>query len=488
MPGRLIRSFAYRTTLAVLVFSLVLSLLSAAGLFALQYREAVEAVELDLERVGRVSAPSISGSLWVMDRQELQIHLDALLTLPYVNRVTIEDKGRVLAAAGTARPGRVIERSFPLQYTLGARTVDLGALRLQASRSNLYSDLSSKTRVRLLLQTVQIFLVAAFTLMLLRSMVTRRLSALEDHLGRLDAGRLDAPLQLPKARFFRGDDELDHVARTVSAMGANLREAFGECRQAEQEIRRLNAGLEDRVRERTAQLEVTNRELEAFCYSVSHDLRAPLRAIEGFAGIVYEDYGGRLDPGGQRLLDVIRANARKMSQLIDDLLSFSRVGRSRLQLGRLDMAAMARSAFGEIVAESAAQDRIDFVVGDLPVAAGDAALMQRVWYNLLANAVKFSGQRERPAIEVSGGPEGEEVVYHVRDNGAGFDMQYADKLYGVFQRLHAADQFEGTGIGLALVQRIVVRHGGRVWARGDVGRGAEFSFSLPAEPGSVDAP
>jgi light-regulated signal transduction histidine kinase (bacteriophytochrome) len=199
---------------------------------------------------------------------------------------------------------------------------------------------------------------------------------------------------------------------------------------------------------------------------------------------VIEDYGARLDEEGRRLLAVVRKNTLRMSKLIDDLLAFSRTARSELRHARVAMTDLARSVFEEIVPDPGARARIGFSVGDLPPAEGDAALLRQVWFNLLSNAVKYSAKRPSPVIAVSGALEDGQAVYRVRDNGAGFDMQYAGKLFGVFQRLHAPDQYEGTGIGLALVQRIVARHGGRVAAHGEVDRGATFSFSLPAaDPG-----
>jgi len=177
---------------------------------------------------------------------------------------------------------------------------------------------------------------------------------------------------------------------------------------------------------------------------------------------------------------VISANAAMMSRFIDDLLTFSRTGRSEMRHARLPMAEMARSVFEEIVGDPGARARIDFTVGELPEAEGDAALMRQVLVNLLSNAVKFSSRKERAVIAVSGEVEGGEVAYHVRDNGAGFDMKYVGKLFGVFQRLHGVDRFEGTGIGMALVKRIITRHGGRVWAEAEVDKGATFSFTLPS--------
>ncbi|UTD25894.1 ATP-binding protein [Bradyrhizobium sp. WD16] len=252
-----------------------------------------------------------------------------------------------------------------------------------------------------------------------------------------------------------------------------------EGKLAEDALHKLNEELERRVAERTADLERSNKDLEAFSYSISHDLRAPLRAIDGFSGILMEEYHSRFDEEGRHNLEVIRRSSARMARLIDDVLEFSRVSRRELAAAPVDMAALVREVFEE--ARSAApQRKIVLRLGAAPPVRGDCSMIRQVLANLFSNAVKFTARCAEAVIEVDGTVEGDEVVYRVKDNGAGFDMRYADKLFGVFQRLHGADEFEGTGIGLAIVKHIVLRHGGRVWAEGKVDEGASFSFTLPA--------
>ena len=224
-------------------------------------------------------------------------------------------------------------------------------------------------------------------------------------------------------------------------------------------------------------LRETNAELEAFSYSVSHDLRAPLRAIHGFARILLEDHGTQLDPEAARLLAVIDDNTRRMGQLIDDLLAFSRLGRKELDAARVDMAELFRTVADD-VRRSAGERPLEITIGPLPPARGDRDMLRQAITNLLDNAAKFTRHRTPGQIDVGHRTDGAETVYYVKDNGAGFDQRYAGKLFGVFQRLHRAEEFEGTGVGLAIVQRIVLRHGGRVWAEGQLDAGATFSFTL----------
>jgi PAS domain S-box-containing protein len=245
----------------------------------------------------------------------------------------------------------------------------------------------------------------------------------------------------------------------------------------EAQIHQLNVELEQRVIQRTAELETANKELEAFSYTVSHDLRAPLRAVDGFSQAVLEDFGAQLPEEARHYLQTIRGGAQRMGVLIDDLLSFSRLSRLPLNKRQLDTAELVRDTLHELGFPPEGR-KIEMRIDDLPACVGDPALLKQVWLNLLSNALKYTKQREAALIEVGFIPEDGEMIYFIRDNGTGFDMRYADKLFGVFQRLHRADDFEGTGVGLAIVQRIVHRHGGRVWADAALDRGATFYFTV----------
>lgn len=261
---------------------------------------------------------------------------------------------------------------------------------------------------------------------------------------------------------------------------------ISERKRAEEAVNRLNTELEQRVARRTAELEAANKELEDFSYSISHDLRTPLRAIAGFARILVDEHAATLDSEGLRLLDVVQANTVRMGRLIDELLEFLRLGRRPMNFGSVDVAQLVLEIFRELQA-SVPDRELQLVLKNPPPLWGDRTMIRRLLTNLLSNAVKFTQPRPLAVIEVGGEIKGDQVLYYVKDNGVGFDMQYVDKLFQVFERVHPVGQFEGSGTGLAMVRRIVGRHGGRVWAEGQVDVGATISFTLPAREVANDS-
>jgi len=272
--------------------------------------------------------------------------------------------------------------------------------------------------------------------------------------------------------------------KQTGALRTRAEQMEAEVYQRSQEVAEANRQLQEKQArlERLAwELENSNQELESFTYSVSHDLRAPLRAIDGFSHALLEDHGPTLPVDGQRLLSLVRESAQRMGRLIDDLLAFARLGTKSLVVAPVDLAALTHTVVQELQ-QANAERRVAVTVAALPSVQGDPALLRQVLTNLVGNAFKFTRHRPDAQIEIGTRNEGRDIICYVRDNGAGFDMRYADKLFGVFQSLHRTDEFEGTGVGLALVQRIVRRHGGRVWAEGRVNEGATFSFTL--SPGS----
>lgn len=305
-----------------------------------------------------------------------------------------------------------------------------------------------------------------------------------DHMQKLNAGAISGFLMNKRYMLKNGGIvwikllvaplKADHNSNSVHLC---MIEDITEHKRIEAEINILHDELENRVKERTSELLAANQELETFSYTASHDLRTPLRALDGFANILLQDYSQALDDEGKRLLHVIITNANKMGRLIDELLSFSQIGRQIMQNIEIDMQDIVNKAYHELNPEIG-NEKTEFHLEQLPKSIGDPVMIRQAWLNLIANAIKFSSRKSIAVIKIGSFAQDNEIVYYITDNGVGFNMEYSGKLFAVFQRLHSPKEFEGTGIGLAIVQRIIHRHKGRIWAKGKVGEGATFYFTI----------
>jgi signal transduction histidine kinase len=500
MPRIISRSVRHKLTLIVAATTLAALVISGIALVVYDLRDYRESGFNDLRTQAEILGRASTAALAFEDPKTANEYLQLLKAKPDIVAAAIYNaKGRMFASytrrdLDIVLPGlpetegsriegqnlvvfrRIVDNNEILgtvylkgDYQVLARLTDyLGILGAVAVLSLVVALVISGWLQTVITKPIQETATVARNVMQSRDFSLRVTRSTEDEIGHL-------------ADAFNG--MLAEVGRRAEALEESNRSLAREVAQresADQAVRDLNADLERRIESRTSQLEAANKELEGFSYSVSHDLRAPLRAIVGFARMLQEDHAEKLDEEARRKLDVIQSEAQRMGLLIDDLLAFSRLGRKAMQMVEFDMTELARTTYEGLNGHHDGP-RADFHLGALPRAKGDRSLLGQVWANLLSNALKFSSKRPKPLIEVSAISDEKEHVYFVRDNGAGFDPRYQSKLFGVFQRLHDASQFAGTGVGLALVQRIVTRHGGRVWADSKPDAGATFYFTLPKE-------
>lgn len=491
-----------RRKLAMIVLATAFAVLLVAGTILVFYdfREYREASFNDLftqtEILGRASAPALEFA----DPKAATGNLALLKARPNIAAAAIYDAKGKLFASYTRRD---LDLSFPKipevegfriegrHFIVFKRIVEnseiLGTAYMQADyevskRLLNYASIFSAVMVLSLFVGLMIYswLQSVLTKPLLAiAEVTRKIVQTRDFSIRAQKTTQDEVGDLVDS-FNDMLIELGRRSDALEATNQSLAREMSERRHADEELRRLNDELEQRVTERTAQLETANKELEAFSYSVSHDLRAPVRAIVGFSHILSERYDKEFDDEAKRILEIVESEARRMGNLIDDLLAFFKLGRQPMQKSEVDMMELVRSVCDRVKSQHDST-AADCRLAALPKAMGDHSLLGQVWTNLLSNAFKYSSKRTNPQIDVGAVSDEKEIIYFVRDNGAGFDPRYQSKLFGVFQRLHNASEFPGTGIGLALVERIVTRHGGRVWAEGKPDEGAAFYFTLPKE-------
>jgi signal transduction histidine kinase len=488
--------------LATTLAALVVAITAMTAYDLRRYRQGwINDLNTQAELLGRMSAPALAFD----DARVAQENVDLLRYRPGILGAAIYDaRGRRFAAFtrdDAALPGlpeadgaRVEGENLVVFKRLASDREILGTVYLRA-QYGMYDRLFGYLGIAAVV-TVVAMLVAYVLSRWLQEVVVRPLTAIADvarevtekrNFGLRAAKLTRDEIGLLAESFNTMLAEIERATRELEASNRESAREVAERRRAEEEILRLNAELETRVKERTAQLEYTNGELEAFCYSVSHDLRAPLRSIDGFSQALLEDFPKNVPEEAQRYLGRIRASTQRMGQLIEDLLNLSRVSRTGLQRRDLDLGELARQVAEELQ-QREPQRKVEVSIWEGLQANADPRLLRAALENLVGNAWKFTSRAAQARIEIGALRDGDHVTFFVRDNGAGFDMAYASKLFGAFQRLHAAGEFQGTGIGLATVQRIVHRHGGRIWADAKPEKGAVFFFTLAPGEAQTEPP
>jgi signal transduction histidine kinase len=463
----------------ILIIGLVL-LVTSVTFFVYEFYSFRKTTMEKLSTIGKIISANSTAALAFDDRQAAKEILAALKTEPHIVRAALYDRNGDLFVKYPTGPGT---DPFPAKpagegyrflhsHLEGFQLVledarKLGTLYLESDLGDMYQRFLIYGILTAMVAILS-FLLAYLLSKILQRGISQPILALAGT-ARLISDQKDYSVRAVKT----GNDELGRLTDAFNNMLAQIQ---GQT----QALNGFNQKLEQKVRDRTAQLESVNKELEAFSYSISHDLRAPLRGIIGFATILEEDYGSKLDDEARRVTAVIKNNTLKMGHLIDDLLTFARMGRKEMERLPIPTTTMVN----EIIQEVAPEDKnghIRWIIGGIPDIKGDIPAMRQVWVNLVSNAVKYSANKEEPHIEIGSFSRERETIFFVKDNGVGFDEKYKDKLFKVFQRLHSADEFEGTGVGLAIVEKIISKHGGRVWVEAALNEGACFYFSLPEE-------
>lgn len=497
-PARLAlknRGIGRRLLLAIILFSSLVTLIATAVQLYTDYRRDLNQIKSRLTDVENSYLASLGASLWNLDVDQLQLQLEGIRQLPDIQAAAVTETNQNVSTPlhiklGDWQGKQSISRTYPIEHQVGSESRTIGTLVVQASLTEVYNRLWDKAIVILFSQGIKTFLVSLFILYIFYHFVTTHLTKIAYHVSQYELTRPPPPLRLERDQPSK-PDELDQVVSAFNTLSENLSQAYEHMhevnialaqdiiarREAEKEIKRLNAILEQRVQQRTAELEAANKELASFCYSVSHDLRAPLRRIEGFRRLLSEELETQSSTDMQHYLSRIEAGTRDMAEMIDNFLRLSRTTQGELTVESVNLSELVARLYNEF------SERDPERVAELDLepqvwAQVDRRFFEMLLSNLLANAWKYSSQVKSAKIRFGTRWHKGQKQYYMADNGAGFDMKYADRLFAPFSRLHKTEEFEGIGIGLATVQRIIGRHGGRVWANAEPGKGATFFFTL----------
>lgn len=462
----------------IMLVSGVVVLMTCAAFFLYELFSFQKRTLQQLKTYGEIISTNSTAALAFESKEDAEEILNALKAEPHIIAAGIYDsKGKLFCSYPVGcNPDMLPAKAGTNGYSFTNSTLQgfqpivqgsrqLGMLYLRSDLKAMYSRFGLYSIIVILILCFSFFLSFLLSRFLQKKISMPILSLAET--AKIVSEQQDYSVRARRL----GNDEVGSLTDAFNSMLIQIQEQT-------KALNEFNQNLERMVAERTTELEVANKELESFSYSVSHDLRAPVRAIHSYMNIFMEDYGHQFDDEGKRLLNVVLKNGKKMGFLIDDLLSFSQLGRKELIKTSFSMNELVTGVWNDLYKQDETR-HVEFILNPLPDIQAERATLQQVWVNLISNALKYTKNNKQTVIEISGERKGEEVIYSVKDNGSGFDMTFYDKLFGVFQRLHSQEEFEGTGVGLAIVERIISKHGGKIWAEGKVDEGAVFYFSLP---------
>ncbi|MDB5273439.1 MAG: hypothetical protein JWO58_1806 [Chitinophagaceae bacterium] len=462
----------------IFLVSGIMLFVTCSSFFAYEFYTFRQTTIQKLSTLGEIISTNSTAALAFQNNEDAQEILTALKAEPHIVAACLYDKdGHLFSQYPSILPLHALPVKpetkgfqFVNSYLEGFQPVmqgskQLGTLYLKSDLGAMYERFKLYGIITALVVAASLLLAYLLSQILQKSISSPILALAETAKAISDNG--DYSVRAIKL----GNDELGSLTDAFNLMLVQIH-------NQNQTLSEFNQTLEQKVKDRTIELETVNKELDSFSYSISHDLRAPIRAINNYINILLEDYTGQLDDEAKRLINIVISNSQKMGTLIDDLLSFAKLGRKDLTKTSFSMKLLVESVWED--AYRLEQNRtIEFILDELPDTYAEKATIQQVWINLISNALKYSRKQEKTVIQISWEDQDKEIIYFIKDNGIGFDMQYYDKLFGVFQRLHSPQEFEGTGVGLAIVQRIIEKHGGKIWATSKPNEGSTFYFSLP---------